>query len=842
MIKKYSVIGASILAVLVLYAVIPGSSVKELTIVEPFNEALYPPEIASPIFAWKDSVSGADSWRIRIDFSDKSSPITVSSDSTRWIPPSAVWEAVKRKTVEKKATVTISGVKKSILGKIFTRNSTLSRNSVTISTSADSVGAPIFYRDVPLPFNFAKEKMELIQWRMGDISKNERPPIVLTNLPVCGNCHSFSNDASVLAMDVDSGGDKGAYVITPTSEEIDFTPDKLITWNDYKRKEGGISFGLLARISPDGKYVACTVLDRVIFLGKEGKKLAFSQLFFPVKGIVAYYDRAIKQIKALPGADDPNFVQSNPVWSLDGKYIIFARSPISDYIKNDKTTNIVLTLAQTAVILGGEQYIEDSAHAAKFTYDLYRIPFNDGRGGKAEPVPGASDNGVSNYFPKYSPDGKWIVFCKARSFMLLQPDSKLWIMPADYSQPPRELKYNTSLMNSWHSWSPNSRWLVFSSKINSPYTELFLKHIDKDGNDSPPVRLYMFSSTDRARNIPEFVNMRQGGIKRINDRFIDDYTYVRKGDNLEQFKKYDDAEMAYRKAIELNPNSVLAHRSLALILAHGNKIDEAMKEFETVIKLDPKNPLAYQNIGEIHLARKEYEKAQKYFESALSLNPKFAPAHSGMGYLYLSKDDIKKAQANFETAVKYDPDLADAHYGLGTILMGKNELDRAQKDLEATLKAEKYERDPDVYYRLGSIALINKDTARAEKMFDTALSYDPNHAGSLHNLGIIYLQRKDLDNAEKAFMTVYQSNPDNPSVRFMLGQVYSAKDNIPKAIEMYNQGLALSPSNMQAYVELGDLYIRAGDKAGAVNALERAVQLNPRSNELKARLEKLKQM
>ena len=37
---------------------------------------------------------------------------------------------------------------------------------------------------------------------------------------------------------------------------------------------------------------------------------------------------------------------------------------------------------------------------------------------------------MSNYFAKYSPDGNWIVFCKAKSFMLLQPDSELYIIPA----------------------------------------------------------------------------------------------------------------------------------------------------------------------------------------------------------------------------------------------------------------------------------------------------------------------------------------------------------------------------------------------------------------------------
>ena len=43
-------------------------------------------------------------------------------------------------------------------------------------------------------------------------------------------------------------------------------------------------------------------------------------------------------------------------------------------------------------------------------YSLYRMPFNGGKGGEPVPVEGASHNGMSNNFPKVSPDGRWIVF------------------------------------------------------------------------------------------------------------------------------------------------------------------------------------------------------------------------------------------------------------------------------------------------------------------------------------------------------------------------------------------------------------------------------------------------
>jgi hypothetical protein len=80
----------------------------------------------------------------------------------------------------------------------------------------------------------------------------------------------------------------------------------------------------------------------------------------------------------------------------------------------------------------------------------------------------------------------------------------------------RRMRCNTALMNSWHSFSPNGRWLVFSSKSGSPYTQMFLTHIDEDGNDCPAILIENSTAANRAVNIPEFVNIPQDGLEHID--------------------------------------------------------------------------------------------------------------------------------------------------------------------------------------------------------------------------------------------------------------------------------------------------------------------------------------
>ena len=136
-----------------------------------------------------------------------------------------------------------------------------------------------------------------------------------------------------------------------------------------------------------------TVKDRSVFVAKPD--LAFSQLFFPIQGILAFYFKSNEKFQGPSRAPTtPRWCQSNPSWSPDGRYIIFARSNVYHlkYLRN-----------KAQALLSPEKCWEFLTNQARFGYDLYRIPFNNGEGGGARPLAGASNNGMSNFFAKYSP-------------------------------------------------------------------------------------------------------------------------------------------------------------------------------------------------------------------------------------------------------------------------------------------------------------------------------------------------------------------------------------------------------------------------------------------------------
>ncbi len=696
----------------------------------PLDGTLFPPEIVAPTFTWEDAVGDAGRWEVVVRDDAGAEILRAQADTPRWRPTEEAWRQIKERSLERDAEVTVTRIQPA------SEASAEVSVVVRIRTSKDPVGDALFYREVPLPFLKAVQDPSRIRWRFGTIDLEDGPPIVLQNLPVCGNCHSFADDGSVLGLDVDYGNDKGAYGIIPVSKQMVMSDDKIITWADYRRDDGELTFGLLSRVSPTGRYVISTVKDRSVFVAMPD--LMISQLFFPIKGILVVYDRETKTFSALPGADDPQYVQTNAVWSPDGKEIVFARA---------KAYRSERLEQQNAALIDEKDVPEFTVERRPFRYDLYRIPFNDGKGGTPVPIEGASNNGMSNYFPKFSPDGKWIVFTKSQSYMLLQPDSELWIVPADGSGPARRLRYNTPRMNSWHSWSSNSRWLVFSSKMNGPYTQLFLTHIDEEGNDSPPVLLERFTSPDRAANIPEFVKLPADAIASIREEFLDPYSFLRAGTANQRTGDYAGAERLFRRGLELAPDDAELHNALGWTLFQSGRPAEAVAEYQRALAAEPRHAKAHNNLALALVELGRLEEAASHFRASLEIEPR-AEIYSDLGFTMARLGKRDEAFAAYRKALEIDPACASAHFNLAVTFVQEGRLGEAETHYRQALATRP---NAETHNGLGFVLARQGRNEEALAEFRAAIEADESYTPAYNNLAEALVRQGRLEEAEQYY-------------------------------------------------------------------------------------------
>lgn len=726
---------------------------SQLHITYPLEGTLFPPDSVAPTFIWEDKSGTADLWKIVVRDHAGAVLLQASADTPRWRPSEEHWKQIKAATVERDAEVSVTGTNPANGATV------LSSGRVHVRTSTDKVGDSLFYREVPLPFLTAVQDPSRIRWRYGTIDMEAGPPIVLQNLPVCGNCHSFADNGSVLGLDVDYGNDKGAYGILPVSKHMVMDDDKIITWADYKSEDGELTFGLLSRVSPTGRYVISTVKDRSVFVAIPD--IMISQLFFPIKGILVVYDRETKTYSALPGADDPQYVQTNAVWSPDGKEIVFARAK-AHHAKGLEQLN--------SALVDEKDVPEFTVEKKPFLYDLYRIPFNEGKGGTPEPLRGASANGMSNFFPKYSPDGKWIIFCKAKSYMLLQADSELYIVPAAGGTA-RRLRYNTARMNSWHSWSSNSRWLVFSSKVNTAYTQLFLTHIDEDGNDSPPVLLERFTSPDRAANIPEFVKLPGDAIADIREQFLDPYSFLRAGMANEHTGDHKGAERAFRRGLELAPNDVELHNALGWTLFQDGRTAEAVAEYERALAVEPLHTKSHNNLALALVELGRLEEAAGHFKTSLEIEPT-AEIYSDLGFIMAQLGKPEAARADYEKALELDPNCASAHLNLAVTFVQAGSFAEAEAHYRQALPGRP---TAETHNGLGYVLARQGRADEAIAEFRKAIDADPKFTPAYNNIADALAKQGKLEEAADYYERSLAEKP-SAGVRNALAAVQSKLD------------------------------------------------------------------
>jgi len=760
----------------VLRALAKATPPRAVAIEYPQDGTLFPPEIVAPTFRWRDEDYHSDLWLVTLEFADGGRRIDCFAQQPEWRPEPAVWEKIKSRSLAKPATVTVVGVSRE------TPSNVLSAGRVIIQTSPDKVDAPLFYREVNLPFADAVKDPSTIRWRFGEVSSVDRPPVVLENLPVCGNCHSFSADGTLLGMDVDYANDKGSYAIAPVRQDMTLDKNAVITWSDYRRDDGAGTFGLLSQVSPDGRFVVSTVKDQSVFVARPG--LEFSQLFFPVKGILCIYDRRTGTFQSLPGADDPKLVQSNPTWSPDGRYIIFASTEAYSLRRVSSPGTALLSPADCREFLEGGK---------PFKFNLFRIPFNAGQGGKPEPIAGASFNGKSNFFPKYSPDGKWIVFCRAENYMLLQADSELYIIPAEGGEA-RRLRANTKRMNSWHSFSPNGKWLVFSGKPDSPYTRLYLTHLDERGESTPPVALDHLTAPDRAANIPEFVRAAPGAIQHIREQFVDDVSYARGAWYYLRSNDYQGAERQARKALELNPKSVDGLRCLGLALLGREQYDESIRHLSLAALMDPNAGEIEVDLGAAYLAAEKYDEGVSHLRKALELTPNLGEAYFNLGVAAFRRGDKREAIKCWSRTTELKPDDYAAHHNLALALDEQGDRDKALEHFRKA--AELRPEDPAPQAELGAALCARGATQE----------------------GLAYLSRAvDLD-------------PVSPSARYKLAMTLARLKQHSQAIPHFQRTLKLNPAHTDALVGLAASYAETNQMDKALNCLEEVLRLAKAAN------------
>ena len=293
---------------------------------------------------------------------------------------------------------------------------------------------------------------------------------------MCINCHAFNRtDPTQISLHI--RGEHGAtYMKTQQHEEFLET-----------KTEQTIASCVYPYWHPNGNYIAySTNATRQGFHVAKDERIEVLDL----ESDIVVYHPADHQLLLCDSLQRKDRFETFPAFSQDGRKLFFCSAEAKNM---------------------PEQFKEVRYNLCSIDFD----PSNGHFGNHIDTLVNAADIGKSISFPRPSYDGKYIMFTLSDygNFSIWHKEADLWLLNLSDSSIRPLTEINSDDTESFHNWSSNSRWFVFSSRRGDGlYTHLYIAAIDESGRIGKPFLLpqknpkIYYERSVYSYNVPDFIN------------------------------------------------------------------------------------------------------------------------------------------------------------------------------------------------------------------------------------------------------------------------------------------------------------------------------------------------
>lgn len=324
--------------------------------------------------------------------------------------------------------------------------------------------------------------------------------------------------------------------------------------------------------------------------------------------------------------------------------------------------------------------------------------------------------------------------------------------------------------------------------------------------------------------------------------------------------KVDDALVAYRKSIEIDPKFGPGNTAVLMLLMQQGKLAEATKQLETLKRFSAGSPQAMYLEAQLAYQKKDYKLARDISQQLLRLSPGDPRILQLAGAVELQMNSLLQAEILLTRATEAAPEFAPARTLLIATFLRSGQPAKALAALNAATGKDGL--DPGMFALAGQVYLQSGDATRAEEYFAKALKLDPdnpekrtalaithlatgqpeaafdelqnvaaNDKGTTADLALIsaHLRRKEIDKALTAIDRLEAKQPDQPLAANLRGRVQLAINDSAAARKSFERALKISPSYFAAAASLAALDMAEKKPNDAKRRFETLLAQNPKN-------------
>ena len=317
---------------------------------------------------------------------------------------------------------------------------------------------------------------------------------------------------------------------------------------------------------------------------------------------------------------------------------------------------------------------------------------------------------------------------------------------------------------------------------------------------------------------------------------------------------YQEAIEELEKALDINPNFVLARNNLEIILRKTGKLEEKVEQLAQSIEKDPHDEKKILELADTYVKLNKHSHAIVYYKKVLDANPDSYDAHFGLGTtlkhlgkyddaldemkqalglnsthevyralgeIYLRKGVIDMAIKNLQEAITMDDSSAESHFLLGFAL---GEKGRAQESIEAVKKA--IALNPSLAQGEASIP-VDVEAHRDHWEFlkkQLGITSMAGDSYQIHyNMGMSYRNKGLFDEAEREFKECLKTKDDDPSLYYAIAEAEIFLYKFDEAIHNLQRALQRDFDAVKYANALGVAYILTGQFSNALEWFEKVL-------------------
>ena len=309
-------------------------------------------------------------------------------------------------------------------------------------------------------------------------------------------------------------------------------------------------------------------------------------------------------------------------------------------------------------------------------------------------------------------------------------------------------------------------------------------------------------------------------------------SHLQRGEEFLKQRKFQEAEMQFRAATQIDDTSAEAHWGLARAFEAKGNFLETIDELRKVSELAPENLEAKAKYGNYYLlfTPPQIQESEKILDDIFKRDENFIEGHILKASIFSAKGSSEEEVVEvLNKAISLDEKRTESYLAKSRFYMKQNKADEAEATIKEAISVN--DKKALAYLEYGQFLTYADRASESEAQYQKAIEVEPTNIEAREILATYYLGQRNVEKAETAYKDLIEIQKNSPESRMDLASFYYIIGREDAAINTYQGILNDAPEYARARYKLAEIYLERKDLTKVNEEVEKLLSINDKDAE-----------